>query len=246
MLKIDINKNKNYVIATPCGKLTKEDFSNFAKDIDTYINENDEVPSLIIHADGFPHWDKFKSFVAHLKFIKEAQHIIPKVAIVSDNKALIVLPKITQHFVRAKVRHFPEMKMQQALKWVSTKGDHPGNVELLKGLPADVIAVRLEGVITAADYEETLIPMVSEKLKVHDKLKMLAVLDDSFQSYTAGAMWDDTKFGLTHLTTLSKLAVVSDRGWVRRSVKLFGPLMPTHVRVFYLSELEDAREWIKT
>ncbi len=246
MLEIDINKNENYVIASPRGKLSKEDFTQITQRIDAYINENDKVPSLVIRADGFPHWDKFKAFVAHLKFIRESQKIIPKVAIVSDSKALVVLPKITQHFVKATVRHFPERKFEQALKWISTQGDHPGQVSFLKGLPADVIAVRLEGVITATDYEETLIPLVDEKLKTHDKLKMLVVLDDRFQSYTAGAMWDDTKFGMTHLTTLSKLAVVSDKGWVRRSVKLFGPLMPTHVRVFDVSELEAARDWIKT
>ena len=246
MLTLEIRKNKNFVIASPDGKLTQEDFANFTRVIDDYINENDKVPSLVIRADAFPHWDKFKAFIAHLKFIKDAQKIIPKVAIVSDHKALVILPKITQHFVKAKVRHFPEMKIKQALKWVSTPGDHVGEMELLTGLPSDVIAVRLQGVITASDYEDTLIPLVNKKLETHDKLKMLAVLDDTFQSYTAGAMWDDTKFGLSHLTTLSKLAVVSDRGWVRRSVKLFGPLMPTHVRVFYVSELEDAREWIKT
>lgn len=246
MLELEINKNKNYVIVRPRGKLAKEDFTNLAQEVDAYINKNDKVPSLVFQADGFPHWDKFKAFTAHLKFFKDAQKIIPKVAIVSDNKALVVLPKIAQHFAKAKVRHFPEMKMKQALKWASSEGDHPGKIALLKGLPADVIAVELDGVITARDYEETLIPLVNEKLKVHDKLKLLAVLNDKFQSYTAGAMWDDTKFGLTHLTTFSKIAVVSDRGWVRRSVKLFGPLMPTHVRVFYLNELEDAREWIKT
>ena len=136
--------------------------------------------------------------------------------------------------------------MEQAIKWASTTGDHPGKLELLSGLPADVIAVKLKGVISASDYTETLIPLVKEKLERHDKLKMLAVLDDDFQSYTAGALWDDTKFGLTHLTTLSKLAVVSDRGWVRKSVKFFGPLMPAHVRVFYLNDLDDAEEWIKT
>lgn len=246
MLKIDINEIENYIIIKPNGKLSEDDFAALTNAVDDYINTHDKVPSLVIQADRFPHWEKFKAFTSHLKFVKDAQKIIPKVAIVSDNKVLAVLPTLAQHFVKATVRHFPDLKMEQALEWVCAEGDHPGKISLLKGLPADVVALELEGIVTARDYEETLIPLFEEKLKVHDKLKMLAVLGDKFQSYTAGAMWDDTKFGLTHLTTLSKLAVVSDRGWVRRSVKLFGPFMPTPVRVFYMNELEDAREWIKT
>ena len=37
-------------------------------------------------------------------------------------------------------------------------------------------------------------------------------------------MWDDMRFGFSHLTTFSKLALVTDIDWIRKSAKLFGGL----------------------
>lgn len=246
MLKIDCNEDLNTITITPTTKLAQSDFKEITETVDGYINRHDEIPSLIIHAENFPHWDSFKAFIEHLKFVKNAQSFIPNVAIVSDSKALTVLPVLARHFVKARIRHFPEMKMEEAIQWAASGEDHPGDFKLIKGLPADVIAIELEGIITAQDYENMLVPMVDKKLIEHDKIKMLVVLDDDFQSYSAGALLDDAKFGFTHLTTLSKLAIVSDMAWVRNGMKLFGPLIPTHVRSFHLNELETAKEWIKT
>jgi hypothetical protein len=82
-------------------------------------------------------------------------------------------------------------------------------------------------------------------LKQHDKLKLLFVAGPYFDSYSAGAMWDDARFGLAHITTFSKLALVTDHDWLRHSVKLFGALMPTEIMVFSMTELDDARAWIR-
>jgi hypothetical protein len=57
-------------------------------------------------------------------------------------------------------------------------------------------------------------------------------------------MWDDARFGLTHLGDFSKIAVVSDIEWLRQSVKLFGPLIPAPVQVFHNTDIEDAKRWI--
>ena len=57
-------------------------------------------------------------------------------------------------------------------------------------------------------------------------------------------MWDDARFGLTHLGDFSKIAVVSDIEWLRQSVKLFGPLIPAPGQVCYKAGIEDAKHWI--
>lgn len=43
----------------------------------------------------------------------------------------------------------------------------------------------------------------------------------------------------------SKLAFVSDIGWLRESVKLFGPLLPAPVQVFANADIEKAKAWIE-
>ena len=124
--------------------------------------------------------------------------------------------------------------------------DHPGAITELEGFPRDVIALRFSGLITSADYTASLVPLIDAAAKDHDKLKLLCVLDQYFDGYSAGAMWDDMRFGFSHLTTFSKLALVTDIEWIRKSAKLFGSLMPTEVMVFDVEELDDAKRWIVT
>ncbi|MBL4855063.1 MAG: STAS/SEC14 domain-containing protein [Robiginitomaculum sp.] len=245
MIKIEKFKAKNIIRVSPLGKFEKSDFKRLNTCMDEYINSHDRVPSVVIHAEKFPRWKKFSAFLAHIKFVKNAQNFVPKVAIVSDKISVKIIPALVRHFIKAKVRLFSVAGMEEAMDWAAAPGDHPGRFRILEGFPNDVIAVEAEGIITAQDYEDTLRPLVEAKKKRHDQLKMLFVADEGFQSYTSGAMWEDTKFGLMHLSDLKKLALVSDLGWMRTAIRLFGPLMPAKVRVFHTHEYEDAAKWIK-
>lgn len=88
-------------------------------------------------------------------------------------------------------------------------------------------------------------PLIEERAREHKKLKMICVLGNYFDGYSPGAMWDDLRFGFSHLTTFSKLALVTDQEWIRHSARLFSVLMPTEVMIFGLSELDDAKAWIR-
>jgi len=107
------------------------------------------------------------------------------------------------------------------------------------------VAIRAVGIITAEDYKETLIPLVKEKLEVHDQLKCLVVLDDDYATYSGDAAWEDSKFGLFHIRDFSRIALVTDVGWLTRAAKVFGPFMPYKVKTFPVAELEEAKSWIK-
>jgi len=106
--------------------------------------------------------------------------------------------------------------------------------------------VEAKGKITAKDYDETLVPLLEKKLKEHKKLKMLFYAGPDFEGYSAGAMWDDAKFGITHLTDFAKIAIITDVEWVRQGTKLFVPLFPAKVRLFSNKELKDGKAWIST
>lgn len=98
--------------------------------------------------------------------------------------------------------------------------------------------------MTHDDYENVLVPEVESQTKAQGAVKMLYWLGPDFDSFTAGAMWDDTRLGLSHLGEFEKIAVVSDAGFIRAGVRLFAPLIPAPVRVFGNSELEEAKDWI--
>ena len=119
-------------------------------------------------------------------------------------------------------------------------------IEIIPNLPNNVLAISAKGRVTAEDYESVLIPAVEAKIKEHGKIRLLYHLGDEFTGFEAGAMWDDAKVGLKHLTAWEKVAVVTDVDWVRSLTKLFGFVMHGRVKVFENNQLSEAEDWIKS
>lgn len=245
MIIITYDQTHKAFILEPDGPLSDADIEALKERVDDFINETDTIPSLIIHAVEFPGWEDFGAIVNHIKFVKEHHSLIPRVALVSDSSVLSALPHIADHFVKAQIRRFPEDQLEAAKEWVSDPEAPEGKVEWIEGLPADVLALRVSGTVTGQHYENEIVPAIEEKLKRHDKIKLLYQIGDEFESYTAGAMWDDTKLGFTHLHDFSRIAVVTDLKWVKLSAKVFGPLIGGDLHVFDNAQIEEAKEWIK-
>ncbi len=116
--------------------------------------------------------------------------------------------------------------------------------EILEGYPHDTIAISAIGRITAQDYETVLVPLVKARIKAVGKVKLLYMLGPQFESMSMGAAWDDAKLGLTHIAKIARIAVVTDRDWIRFGITLAAPLIACPVRVFPVGEFAAAKEWI--
>ena len=117
-------------------------------------------------------------------------------------------------------------------------------IELIEGLPANVVGVRGSGQVSADDYQNVLIPSVEEKLGAHGRIRLLYVLGPDVDGFSPGAVWEDAKVGMQHLTSWDRIAVVTDIDWVEDVIKAVGFAMPCQVRVFDDDDLDEAREWI--
>ena len=117
-------------------------------------------------------------------------------------------------------------------------------IEITDGLPDNILAVTAHGMVTAEDYENVLLPAVDEALKRHKKIRFLFRTGEDFSGYTAGAMWDDAKLGVRHVTGFEKIAVVSDVNWLVHTAKLFRFLFPCPVKIFAGKNIHDAEAWI--
>ena len=117
-------------------------------------------------------------------------------------------------------------------------------IELLAGLPDNVVALTASGQVTGEDYEAVLIPAVETKLKNHKKIRLLYHIGPEFKKFTTTAMWDDAKVGMYHLTGFERIAVVTDVEWIRNMAKAVGLAMPVELRTFDNAELEPAKAWI--
>jgi len=116
-------------------------------------------------------------------------------------------------------------------------------LQLLQPTTDNVVSITASGTVTAEDYESVLIPAIAETLKSHDKVRVLFQLEPN-TGFSAGAVWDDTKFGFSHFFSFEKFALVSDTEWLNNTVKVVGFMMPCPVRLFALADLDAAKAWI--
>jgi hypothetical protein len=117
-------------------------------------------------------------------------------------------------------------------------------IELLEGFPANVIAVSATGQVTAKDYESTLTPAVEALLSRQDKIRIYYELGSRFSGIDPGAMWQDLKLGVGHLSRWERVAIVTDVEFIGHAVNAFRFLMPGDLRVFATADAAAARAWI--
>jgi len=113
-------------------------------------------------------------------------------------------------------------------------------IELVGGLPKNVVGISVRGRLTVQDCRDVLMPAMRKSLKYHDKSRLYYELGSRFP----GAAWDDLDLGLEHFSRCERVAIVTDTGWVRHTVKAVRFLIPSEIRVFSTIEAEEGRAWI--
>ena len=121
MVKSELLKDKGVLIVSPEGPLAASDFEHLAREVDPYIEQNGRLHGLMVHAEFFPGWANFAALLSHLKFVKDHQSKIEKVAAVSDSGFLKIIPSVASHFVKAEVRHFDYHDKEKALEWLTSR-----------------------------------------------------------------------------------------------------------------------------
>lgn len=117
-------------------------------------------------------------------------------------------------------------------------------IELIAGLPDDVVGFEAIGEVTARDYTDVLGPAISGAIAAHGGIGVLYVLGDRFTGYSGPAMWEDALVGTEHFEHWRRIAVVTDTEWVAHTVHAFAWMMPSRIRVFAVAERPDAAEWV--
>src|ERR1700759_4706242 len=115
-------------------------------------------------------------------------------------------------------------------------------LELLEGLPGNVVGIAVSGRLTLQDCQDVLVPAMHKSLKRHDKIRLYYELNSRFP----GAAWDELELGLEDLSRCERVAIVTDIGWVRLTVKALRFLIPSEIRVFPTMEADEALVWIRS
>jgi hypothetical protein len=117
-------------------------------------------------------------------------------------------------------------------------------IEQLSNFPDNVVAIVCRERVTKADYDSVLVPAVEDAFKKHDKVRIYYEIAPDFSGFEPGAMWEDFKVGMEHLTRWERIALVTDVEWIKHTMQFFSFLTPGDLRSFPTAQAAQAREWI--
>ena len=118
MLDYSIMKPEGILVLKPSAPLNKEDFTRVGAAVDSYLSDHAMLHGVLIHAKGFPGWENFGGFAAHLRFVREHHKQVQRVAIVTDSSFVGIAESLAKHFVAAELRSFPFADDAKALAWL--------------------------------------------------------------------------------------------------------------------------------
>lgn len=120
MINAKLLRDDGILMVTPVGRLQSTDFEQLHLLVDPYLDEHRDLKGMLIDAESFPGWKDFSSLLAHLRFARNYHEKIRRVAAVTDNGFVAILPKVADYFAAAEVRHFEYQDRDRALDWLRT------------------------------------------------------------------------------------------------------------------------------
>src|SRR6266478_4299458 len=112
-------------------------------------------------------------------------------------------------------------------------------IEIVEGLPHNVLGIVVKGRVTKRDCADVLLPALDRAREWHHKLRLYYEI----RSRYPGATWDDLSLGLAH-PQWERVAIVSDVAWVTYTVRALKLLIPGEIRVFTASQVPEGLAWI--
>ena len=107
-----------------------------------------------------------------------------------------------------------------------------------------VLAVQVSGKLVQEDYAH-FVPEVNRLIQQHGKISILFEMHD-FHGWSAAALWEDTKFAVTHFNDIARLAVVGEKRWHKGMARFCKPFTRADIRYFDRAHEEEAQNWLQT
>jgi hypothetical protein len=105
-----------------------------------------------------------------------------------------------------------------------------------------IVTLRFKEKLSKEDYDE-FIPRIESIIDNSAKIRLLVELHD-LKGWTAGSLWEDTKFAARHFNDIELMAIVGDKRWEKGVTVFIKPFTKAKVRYFEMDEVEKARQWV--
>lgn len=109
----------------------------------------------------------------------------------------------------------------------------------------DTLIARATGILNSADYETRFQPHIERLIEQHQKVNLVLHLDERFEGWDLGAMWDDTRFSIKHRHDFNRVAVVGAQVWFKWALQLGSKFIDGQFMTFAANDLTGAIAWVK-
>ncbi|MEO8802308.1 MAG: STAS/SEC14 domain-containing protein [Rudaea sp.] len=105
------------IVVDVSAPLRAQDFDAIALTADTWIEGHGTLNGIVIHAREFPGWENLGSFFRHMRFIRNHEQKVKRVALATQSKLADLAPRVAGHFVKAELKAFPYDALESAIAW---------------------------------------------------------------------------------------------------------------------------------
>ncbi|MGA9478523.1 MAG: STAS/SEC14 domain-containing protein [Desulfobacterales bacterium] len=116
-------------------------------------------------------------------------------------------------------------------------------IQLEEASAGKIVTLKFKKKIDKEDFDE-FVPRIEGLMEGGAKIRLVVELLD-FEGWTAGALWEDTKFATRHLNSIDRLAVVGDVRWEMGVTVFVKPFTSADVRYFDIKDIDKARQWVR-
>jgi SpoIIAA-like len=121
-------------------------------------------------------------------------------------------------------------------------------IEPLPDMPPGTIGLVATGDVTRAEYANVLAPTLRAAVESGAGLRLLFQVGPGFRAFEPGALLEDVKsgwdLGVRHHDAWERFALVTDVDWMAQAARMLAWATPGEVRVFALSDGDEARAWL--
>jgi hypothetical protein len=119
MLDHSLDQGSGILALEPKGSLTVGDFKTLTADVDAYLADHDNLTGILLTAAHFPGWESFAALVQHMRFARDHQKHVNRIALLTDNSLLKIPPTIAAHFAHPEFRVFASGNRAAAINWLT-------------------------------------------------------------------------------------------------------------------------------
>ena len=113
-------------------------------------------------------------------------------------------------------------------------------IEIIEGLPDNVLGVVVKGRVTRLDCSDILQPAVEKALRWHHRPRLYYEI----RSRYPGAAWEEVTLGAERALVWERIGLVTDVAWIRHTIRAVRLLIPSEIRVFATSQIPEGLVWV--